>query len=137
MAPIEKILEVVLYVEDPERAKSFYCDVLGFKEIDRYDRGFSLNVGDNSVLLLFQRGASLRGARAPGGWIPPHDGSGQQHIAFAVREGDLDRWRDRLEMAGVKIESEVTWPRGGRSIYFRDPDGHSIELVAPGTWPIY
>ncbi|HWQ03343.1 MAG TPA: glyoxalase, partial [Candidatus Nitrosotenuis sp.] len=26
---------------------------------------------------------------------------------------------------------------GGRSIYFRDPDGHSLELVTPGVWPNY
>ncbi len=137
MAAITRILEAVLYVADAERAKSFYCEVLGFRVIDRYERGFSLDVGGNSVLLLFQHGASLRGARTPGGWIPPHDGSGQQHIAFAVSAGELDEWRRRLAEAGVAVESEVTWPRGGRSIYFRDPDGHSIELVTPGTWPIY
>ena len=26
-------------------------------------------------------------------------------------------------------------PRGGESIYFGDPDGHLLELAAPGLWP--
>jgi catechol 2,3-dioxygenase-like lactoylglutathione lyase family enzyme len=37
----------------------------------------------------------------------------------------------------VNIESRVKWPRGGESIYFRDPDDHLVELVTPGTWAIY
>jgi catechol 2,3-dioxygenase-like lactoylglutathione lyase family enzyme len=31
----------------------------------------------------------------------------------------------------------VGWPRGGRSVYFRDPDGHSVELATPGLWETY
>jgi len=27
--------------------------------------------------------------------------------------------------------------RGGHSIYFRDPDGHLLELATPGLWAIY
>jgi len=31
----------------------------------------------------------------------------------------------------------VDWPRGGRSLYFRDPDQHLLELITPGCWSIY
>jgi hypothetical protein len=31
----------------------------------------------------------------------------------------------------------VVWPEGSTSIYFRDPDGHLLELVTPGLWPNY
>jgi hypothetical protein len=34
----------------------------------------------------------------------------------------------------VKIEHEQVWERGGRSVYFRDPGGNSVELVTPGIW---
>ena len=73
----------------------------------------------------------------PGGVLPPHDGSGQQHFAFSVPASDLQAWEQRLEENNVVIESRVTWPRGGRSIYFRDPDGHLVELITPGCWAIY
>ena len=38
---------------------------------------------------------------------------------------------------GVAIEGRNDWERGGRSIYFRDPDGHLLELATPGLWSIY
>jgi hypothetical protein len=37
----------------------------------------------------------------------------------------------------VSIESVVTWPRGGTSLYFRDPNDHLLELITPGVWSIY
>ncbi len=46
-------------------------------------------------------------------------------------------WRARLKACGIAIESEMHWPAGGRSLYFRDPDGNLVELVTPGIWPIY
>ena len=35
----------------------------------------------------------------------------------------------------VDVELTRAWPRGGRSLYFRDPDHHLIELASPGIWP--
>ena len=73
-----------------------------------------------------------------GGTVPPHGGTGIQHIAFAVPDpAALDAWRSRLERHGIEIESRVRWQRGGESLYVRDPDGHSIELITPGLWAIY
>jgi catechol 2,3-dioxygenase-like lactoylglutathione lyase family enzyme len=58
-------------------------------------------------------------------------------LAFAVDTDELDAWEARLAAAGVAIESRIAWARGGRSIYFRDPEGHSVELATPGVWPTY
>ena len=46
----------------------------------------------------------------------------------------LERWRAWLGELGIAIERELDWPRGGRSLYFRDPSGNSIELITRGTW---
>jgi catechol 2,3-dioxygenase-like lactoylglutathione lyase family enzyme len=73
----------------------------------------------------------------PGGLIPPHDGSGHMHFAFAIRAEDLNDWLQRLEQAPIEIESRVHWENGGHSIYFRDPDQHLVELATPGIWPNY
>ena len=87
--------------------------------------------------LLFLRGAPEEGTHFEGGWIPPHGGHGTSHVALGIRSQDLDAWRAHLASEGVEIESEVQWDLGGLSLYLRDPDGHSVELVTPGIWPNY
>ena len=89
------------------------------------------------MLLLFKRGATLETVHMPGGTIPPHDGHGPLHIAFAVAADELPRWEQTLGGHGVEIEGRTDWSRGGHSIYFRDPDGHLLELATPGLWATY
>ena len=73
----------------------------------------------------------------PGGTIPPHDGHGPVHMAFSIAAAELSEWEARLAGAGMAIEGRTKWPRGGESIYFRDPDGHLLELATPGLWAGY
>ena len=40
-------------------------------------------------------------------------------------------------VSGVAVESRVIQTHGGTSLYFRDPDGHSVEVATPGLWPHY
>ena len=47
---------------------------------------------------------------------------------------EIERWKDHLAANGVVIESDFEWPQGGRSIYFRDPAGNSIEFAEPRIW---
>jgi catechol 2,3-dioxygenase-like lactoylglutathione lyase family enzyme len=100
-------------------------------------RLLALSVAGQSVLLLFQRGATNDPLPTPGGVVPGHGAQGVQHAAFAISLDSLDSWLARLDVAGVAIESRVRWERGGESVYVRDPDQHSIELVTPGLWAIY
>jgi catechol 2,3-dioxygenase-like lactoylglutathione lyase family enzyme len=132
-----RVLETALYVDDMERARGFYEDVLGLKPMNADERFVAYDVGGQSVLLLFRRGATLETVTLPGGTIPPHDGHGPLHMAFAVEADDLRRWEDRLLEHGITVEGRTDWPRGGKSIYVRDPDGHLVEFVTPRVWPIY
>lgn len=134
---IRGVLETSLYVENLERSAEFYHRVLGFEPMISDERFCALKAGSQQVLLLFRKGACNTASATPGGVIPPHDGSGQLHLAFAISKEDLGYWEEELRQKGIAIESRVEWPRGGRSLYFRDPDGHLVELVTPGTWPIY
>jgi catechol 2,3-dioxygenase-like lactoylglutathione lyase family enzyme len=134
---LSRIVETALYVEDPERSRAFYCDVLGAGVLLDTPRLLALGVGGASVLLLFRRGATTEPLDTPGGVVPPHGATGVQHLAFAIAPESLDAWRGHLERHGVAIESEVRWPRGGTSLYARDPDNHSVELITPGLWSIY
>ncbi|MGO9398529.1 MAG: VOC family protein [Xanthobacteraceae bacterium] len=131
------VLETSLYVDAFERACPFYEQVLGLNSIYRDARLCAYDVGGRGVLLLFLRGHSLEPTHLPGGTVPPHDGRGPVHMAFSIAAGALADWETRLAEAGVAIESRVKWPRGGESIYFRDPDGHVLELATPGLWPGY
>lgn len=135
---IRRVLETAVYVDDLERALAFYGGVLGIEAMFRSDRAIALDAGQGSVLLLFLRGRAKEGVTSgTGDWIPPHDGSGPSHFALAVDADELEAWRDRLQEAGVEVESEIRWSRGGTSLYIRDPDGHSVELATPGVWPTY
>ena len=126
-----------MYVDDMSRSRLFYVDALGCEVLLDSARLLALSVGGQSVLLLFQRGATSAPLETPGGVVPPHGGTGIQHIAFAIPSDALDTWTRRLQRHGIAIESRVRWSRGGESIYVRDPDGHSIELITPGLWAIY
>jgi catechol 2,3-dioxygenase-like lactoylglutathione lyase family enzyme len=131
------VLESAIYVEDVARSAQFYRRIFGFEQLEGDDRFRALSVAGRQVFLIFKKGGTLEPMQLPGGVLPPHDGSGQQHFAFSVPVADLAAWEKKLAENGVEIESRVTWPRGGKSIYFRDPDGHLAELITPGCWAIY
>jgi catechol 2,3-dioxygenase-like lactoylglutathione lyase family enzyme len=131
------VLETSLYVDEFERSCAFYEQVLGLNSIYRDKRLCAYDVGGRGVLLLFLRGQSLETTRLHGGTVPPHDGHGSEHMAFSVAANDLVDWEERLADANVAIEGRIKWPRGGESVYFRDPDGHLLELATPGLWPGY
>jgi catechol 2,3-dioxygenase-like lactoylglutathione lyase family enzyme len=131
------VIETALYVDDLDRARAFYTDVLGLEPLTSDSRFLAFDVGGRNVLLLFRRGATLETVHLPGGTIPPHDGNGPIHAAFAVAADELPAWESRLGERNVAIEGRTDWARGGKSIYFRDPDNHLLELVTPGVWAIY
>jgi catechol 2,3-dioxygenase-like lactoylglutathione lyase family enzyme len=137
MPAVTGIVETCLYVGDLDRAASFYENVCEFKRLIGDERFCALSVADRHVLLLFHKGATLQSIPTPGGAIPPHDGAGNLHVAFAIPAAAEADWRQRLTECGIVIESTVAWPRGGRSLYFRDPDQHLLEVITPGCWSIY
>lgn len=134
---LKGVLETALYVDDLEAAARFYEEALELRALTKDGRFRAYDVGGRNVLLLFQRGATLETVNLPGGTIPPHDGHGPLHIAFAIDAADLEPWERRLAARGIAIEGRTSWPAGGQSVYFRDPDGHLLELATPGLWKIY
>jgi catechol 2,3-dioxygenase-like lactoylglutathione lyase family enzyme len=131
------IIETCLYVGDIGRASKFYEEVLGLRRMAGDDRLLAYSVAEKDVLLLFKRGSTTQPLEFPGGTIPPHDGSGHNHLAFAVSTEQIPAWEKQVEEHQIAIESRVHWPLGGTSIYFRDPDDNLLELARPGIWPIY
>lgn len=127
---LQTVVETSLYGEDLASLRKFYTTVLGLPVVAQDpERHVFFRVGPASMLLVFRASATL----APGDF-PPHGTHGPGHAAFGIAADQLDAWRARLAQHNVSIEHEITWPRGGHSLYFRDPAGNSVELITPGVW---
>jgi catechol 2,3-dioxygenase-like lactoylglutathione lyase family enzyme len=83
------------------------------------------------MLLVFNPKVTLKETS-----LPPHGANGVIHLGFEIRPGDYENWKEKLVSNNVRIEKEVTWPGGARSIYFRDPDQNAVELLTTGFWPV-
>ena len=126
------ILETCLYVDDLSRAESFYQHVLGLELESRQEgRHLFFRCGQR-MLLLFNPLAS----RQTSDQFPSHGAFGTGHVAFGVRETELPAWIEQLRQHDVSVEKTIDWPDGGRSVYFRDPAGNSLELATPRIWGI-
>jgi catechol 2,3-dioxygenase-like lactoylglutathione lyase family enzyme len=129
------ILESALYVDDLKAAEEFYGGVLGLEVITRAEGRHVFFHCGSGVLLLFNADATevppAPQARLP---VPPHGARGPGHLCFAANAEEIDRWKARLEERGVAVEADFEWPNGGRSIYFRDPSGNSLEFAEPRIW---
>jgi catechol 2,3-dioxygenase-like lactoylglutathione lyase family enzyme len=127
---IRAIIETAIYADDLQATETFYRTVLGLPVIGKEaGRHVFFQVGEASVLLAFLAEATLKGDQ-----LPPHGATGPGHFALGIEAEAFHAWRKLLHGHGVTIEKEIEWPRGGRSIYFRDPAGNSVELVTPGVW---
>jgi catechol 2,3-dioxygenase-like lactoylglutathione lyase family enzyme len=131
----EGILETVLYADDLEAAERFYGDVLGFEAFVRVEGRHVFYRCGNQMLLIFNPVATAVPAQ-DGIVVPTHGATGPGHLCFRAPAGTIDDWRHHLEAAGVEIEMDFEWPQGGRSIYFRDPAGNSLEFAEPRIWSL-
>jgi catechol 2,3-dioxygenase-like lactoylglutathione lyase family enzyme len=128
---ILSVYETVLYAPDPRTAAEFYRDALGLQQLeDADDLSAVFRLPAGQVLLIF----NPRMSSQPGRPVPSHGSAGPGHIAFAIEGGAYEDAVARLREKGIEIEREIDWGRG-RSVYFRDPAGNSVELVDGDIWP--
>jgi catechol 2,3-dioxygenase-like lactoylglutathione lyase family enzyme len=126
---VHGILETCVYATDLAAAERFYADVLGLQPFARVARRHVFFRCGGGVFLVFNPEAT-----SAVGAVPAHGAHGPGHVAFAVPEDELEAWRARFAANDVDVEAEVHWPRGGRSLYVRDPAGNSVELATPTIW---
>lgn len=132
-APIRarEVLEIAVYARDLAAAEAFYGGVLGLERITAAEGRHVFFRCGARVVLVFHPDVTRASTE-----VPPHGAEGAGHLAFAARDDELPAWRAQLARHGVEVEAEVEWPRGGRSLYFRDPAGNSLELASPRIWGI-
>jgi len=124
-------METCLYVADLEAAEVFYSEVLGLEKISSVKGRHVFLKCESTVLLLFNPEMTSQPTESQ---VPLHGAHGPCHIAFETTDDALSSWRQHLQQHRIEIETEIDWPQGGHSIYFRDPDGNSLEVVTPRTW---
>ncbi len=123
---------VALLSTDVERTVRFYQGILEFpltEVIENRDyKGsthFFFDVGNGNLLAFFD---------FPGLDLGPYAEvlGGLHHLAISVDPTTWQRLRERLDAAGVDYEEE-----SGTSLYFRDPDGARVELLAEPLGEMY
>lgn len=130
-SPIRGVYETVLYASELAPTVAFYARTVGLREIERpNDHSAAFRLPDGGLLLIFEPEQSAAGGR----YVPSHGTSGAGHVAFRLEPGGLDAVANELKGKGIEIEREITWPRGGRSVYVRDPAGNSVEFVDGEIW---
>lgn len=135
------ILEAALYAEDLDAAEDFYTRVMGMERIARVEGRHVFFRCGSGVLLVFDPAATTTppppDAKLP---VPPHGARGEGHMCFSATAAEIESWKAHLLAHGVEIEADFEWPAregepaGGRSIYFRDPAGNSLEFAEPRIW---
>ena len=132
------LLETSLYLDDVGQAVRFYQDLFGFSLLSgstQHDATFAaLELPGRAVLLFFKKGANAQPVDTGGGFIPPHGGEGRLHFALAIPNDTYEPWKTKLAAQNIQIESEIRWPPGARSLYFRDPEGNLVELATSDLW---
>ncbi|SEH28477.1 VOC family protein [Rhizobium sp. NFR12] len=131
---IDGILETALYVDDLDAAEAFYGELLGLERVLRAgDRHVFYRCGPG-ILLIFNRAETLKSPPDDALPVPPHGTTGPGHVCFRMDGPAIDRMVEKLNKAGIVMESDFRWPTGARSLYFRDPAGNSLECAEPRLW---
>jgi len=117
---------------DVERTVRFYQEVLEFPLTEIFENRdykgsnhFFFDIGNNNLLAFFDFPGLDLGEYA-------EVLGGLHHIAISVEPDRWERLKGNLERAGVEYLSE-----SGTSIYFRDPDGTRLELIADPLGEMY
>jgi catechol 2,3-dioxygenase-like lactoylglutathione lyase family enzyme len=146
------INHLALVCRDMATTVDFYCNTLGMPLTKTIDfaggRGqhffFDIGNGDSLAFFWFREAPEAApGIAAPevGKGISAH--GSMNHVAFDVSPEKIEEYREKLLARGIEVTEVVNHddtPRGAsrainettfvRSIYFRDPDGISLEFAA-------
>lgn len=133
---IDGILETALYVDDLDAAEAFYGGVLGLEKVLRAGSRHVFFRCGQGILLIFNPAETINPSSPDALPVPPHGAIGPGHACFRMSGEAIDRMVEKLNKAGITIESDFRWKNGARSIYFRDPAGNSLECAEPKLWNI-
>ena len=111
----------IVWCRDQQKSSTFLADILGLPAPTRFGP-FHVVAVDNGISLDF------------------HQQDGEivmQHYAFLISEAEFDQVYGRLGERGLEHwadpgrarRGEINRHDGGRGMYFKDPDGHLLEVI--------
>lgn len=126
------IHHTALISSDVRQTVEFYQGLLGFPLIDMFENRdlpgsthFFFDVGNGNTIAFFD---------LPGVDVGPYAEvlGGLHHLAISMEPQRWQQIRDQMDAQGVPYQLE-----SGTSIYFRDPDGARVELIADPLGEMY
>ncbi len=111
----------IVWCSDKARSSAFLCDVLGLPPAKPFSHFLVAELGNGvSMDFMDQEGEIAR-----------------QHYAFLVSDAEFDRGFNLIQARGLTYwadparekPGEINHHWGGRGVYFKDPDGHLLELI--------
>lgn len=122
--PIVGLHHIARITKDPDASIAFYRDVLGFRELPRPPFNFR-------GAWLYNYGVQIHIIENREEVAEPIDGisSTVNHLAFRV--ADMEPVRQRLAEHGLEYYEQVN-AGGIQQIFFKDPDGHHVEIAVSG-----
>jgi catechol 2,3-dioxygenase-like lactoylglutathione lyase family enzyme len=115
---LQRLDHVSLNVSDRTRSIAWYRDVLGLEQR-------SEPTDEAEPVFMGEFGACIALFQAQPGADRPYESVGLRHVAFTV--AGLEQAQERLREHGVDFRFEDHG--NAHSVYFRDPDGHTLELT--------
>ncbi len=115
----------ILVVEDPQRSKQFYLDVLGAELYAEYGSSVVLEFIGNWLLLV--EGGEPTEDKPTIQFKPPKDPNALDH-SFTIRVDDCQKSYEELKGRGAEFLAPPKDWGGEIRCFFRDPDGHLYEI---------
>lgn len=114
-----KLVEVAYFTDNVEEMARFYRHLLDVEPVAQSDGMAIFLIGETKLFIH-------RAYTPEEGDLPP-----ENHVAFSLP--DVDTACARLVADGLALEVPPRDYYWGRSAYWRDPDGHLIELIQDAT----
>lgn len=112
----------MLAVKDLDRARQFYEENLGLKEVDDFGEGFMLKSGDTQVSVYRSEFAGTNKATAL-----TFDVEDIEDEVRALRDKGITFERYNLE--GLTTKGDIYEGEGMKTAWFKDPDGNILSLI--------
>ena len=114
---IKKIAVATLWVQDFQKAITFYQEILGLELLTRPGEVPHFKIGDGRLVLL------------KGKFCPPSDAFPPEFAQLSFEVENLEKITALLQKTGVPLKGHIEERRDSRWVKFCDPDGNLLELV--------